>query len=203
MSSPTNVMQALKLQHRPRAVRMAASPPSSPAVDKAARDREEAAYAKGRLEGEKLLQEQLLAQRQEIRDLQQGLFENLRQAVPGVVRDTEAQVVALALEVANRLVSGMPIDAVTVEAAIREALAQLKDTSECHVYLHPEDLKLMEADTGTNASVKKGDQPFGPGLQLLADSSIERGGCVVKTRFGTVDAQRQTKFEQLKRRLLA
>ena len=39
-------------------------------------------------------------------------------------------------------------------------------------------------------------------FRFLASPEVTRGGCLVQTHFGTVDARRETKFDLLKRTLL-
>jgi flagellar biosynthesis/type III secretory pathway protein FliH len=34
-------------------------------------------------------------------------------------------------------------------------------------------------------------------LRFIASSEVSRGGCIVQTRFGIIDARREIKFEQL------
>jgi len=36
----------------------------------------------------------------------------------------------------------------------------------------------------------------------VASSEVSRGGCLIQTRFGLVDARRETKLEQLQQTLL-
>jgi len=59
-------------------------------------DREQAAYERGRLDGEKALNERLMQQRNELLELQQGVLKSLQQAVPQVMRDCEQALTALA-----------------------------------------------------------------------------------------------------------
>src|SRR5262245_22104343 len=76
---------------------------------------ERLAAERGRQEGEKALGEQLLRQQSEMLELQQGALESLRRAIPQVVRETEQALTALALEVARKLISGLPVSAEMVE----------------------------------------------------------------------------------------
>ena len=105
---------------------------------------ERAAYERGRRDAEKALHEQLLEQRAELIALQNGVLTALRDSVPQVVRDCEAALVGLALEVARRLVADLPVSAEMVEAAVREALAQAHETAELLVQLHAEDFALLQ-----------------------------------------------------------
>ena len=104
----------------------------------------QASYDRGRLEGERALGEQLVQQRAEVMELQTGVLASLRGAVPQVTRDCERALVALALEAAQKLVSGLPISAEMIEATIKEACAAVEDSAEFTVQLHAEDLALLQ-----------------------------------------------------------
>ena len=114
------------------------------------------------------------------------MLESLRQTVPQVVRESEDALIALALEAEQKLVAGMPVDAALVAATVREALGQIEDTAGVTVTLHPDDLALL----------KPGD--YGAGLEFRSSPEITRGGCLVHTRIGIVDARLETRIEKLK-----
>lgn len=156
-----------------------------------------ASYERGRIEGEQALSEQLLRQRQETQALFEGVLQSLRAAVPQVLRDTEQHVVALALEVARRIVSELPVTVEMVESAVREALAQAENTTEFTVVLHPADLELLHRLPSPLLEAS----PDGRQVRFHASNDVTRGGCRVHTRFGTIDATRETKFDLMKRSL--
>ena len=160
---------------------------------------DQSAYERGRRDGEEGLQEQLLKQRAELVELQTGVLDSLRQAVPKVVRDCENAVVTLAVEAAQRLVAGMPISPEMIEASVREALAQVQETTDISISLHPDDLALLEKMHSPLLTAKSGTEQ----AQFHGSSEVSRGGCLVQTRFGLIDARREIKVEQLKRALLS
>jgi flagellar biosynthesis/type III secretory pathway protein FliH len=167
-------------------------------ANKDAQEQWHASFERGRIEGEKALSEQLLKQRAEVHELLQGVLNSLRQAVPQVIRETESVMVSLALEVAQKLVADMPISVPMLEAAIRDALAQVEGTAQFTVRLHPSDLELLQKSGSPILTVADGASEF----RFLGSPEVGRGGCLVQTRFGTVDARRETKFDLLKRNLL-
>jgi flagellar assembly protein FliH len=182
-----------------RDARLAAAAPVMQPADRAAQDQWQASFELGRIEGEKSLGEQLLKQRAELHELMSGIFTSLRQAIPQVVRETENTVVSLALEVAQKLVSDMPISVPMIEAAVRDALLQVEGTAQLTVRLHPADLELLKsAASSVLAAAELGDE-----FRFLGSPEVSRGGCLVQTRFGTVDARRETKFDLIKRSLLS
>ena len=161
--------------------------------------REQAAFERGLAEGEKRLGEQLLRQRAELLQLQNGVLASLRGAVSQVVRQSESALIQLAIEVAQKLIGDLPVSTGMVEAAVRSALAQVEESAEFHVFLHADDLALLQ----------KCNSPVllpGPGneaVRFQASPEVTPGGCLVQTRFGIVDARRETKLELIRQSLEA
>ncbi len=159
--------------------------------------REQAAYERGRADGEKSLSDQLLRQRSELSELQNGILNSLRAAAGQVTRECEGAMIALALEIAGKLVADMPVSSEMVEAAVREALGQVEQKSTLTVLLNPMDYELLQR---ANAPILLADVG-GERLKFQTSSNVSRGGCLVQTNFGVVDARRETKLEALKQSL--
>jgi flagellar assembly protein FliH len=157
-----------------------------------------ARYQLGLADGEKALTEKLLQQRAELHELAQGLLDSLRQAVPKVVRDAENTMVSIALAVSQKLVAGLPISAGMVEASVRDALAEVEGAARFTVRLNQADLELLQKACSPLLTPATGQD-----FHFIASPDVTRGGCVVETNFGTVDGQRETKLELLRRDLLA
>ena len=160
-------------------------------------EREQAAFENGRRAGEIALNEQLLRQRNETIELQRGILSSFQTALPKVAHEAETALIDLALESARKIVAGMPIDVALVESTIREALRQAEDTAEIVIQLHPEDLALLRQH---QSEILNGSPESGP-LRFSPSSEMTRGGCVIQTRFGLIDARRETKIEQLRQSL--
>ena len=155
----------------------------------------QASYERGRLEGERALSEQLVRQRAEVMELQTGVLASLREAVPQVTRDCERALVTLALEAAQRLVCGLAISAEMIEASVKEACAEVEDTAEFTVQLHVEDLTLLQRTNSPLLLPQGGNER----IHFQTSAQVTRGGCVVQTRFGVIDARRETRFEVLQK----
>ena len=177
-----------------RGVRMTGAS-ASPAANQ--RQDEDAAYERGRRDAEKALSEQLLAQRGEMLELHQGVISSLRATFPKVSNETQKALVDLALEAAQRIVAAIPIQPEMVEAVVREALDQVEDSAEITVHLHAEDLALLQKH---ESPIFQNSPETGP-LRFTHSSDVPRGGCIVHTRFGLIDARRETKIEQLRQSL--
>jgi flagellar assembly protein FliH len=100
----------------------------------------------------------------------------------------EARLLEVTLEAASRIVRARIDDGDPVALrALREAMESLPESTRMKVRLHPEDLEGAAA-TLTH-EVENGR------LRLEADRSLSRGGCVVETPAGTVDATLETAEE--------
>ncbi|HEY0455449.1 MAG TPA: FliH/SctL family protein, partial [Verrucomicrobiae bacterium] len=159
--------------------------------------REQSAYERGLREGQQRLSAQLLQQRADLTNLERGLLESLRQAVPRVMQECEKALAELALEIARKLVGGLPVSAEMVEAVVQEALADTEDCTEYNVHLNPEDFQLLERLQSPLLTTA----PARERLHFHQTTEVSRGGCIVKTKFGTVDARRETKVEVLQKSL--
>jgi len=163
------------------------------------REELQASYERGRLEGERALGEQLIRQRAELMELQTGVLASLRAAVPQVVHECEGALVTLAFEAAQRILAGLPITPELIEAAVREACAEVEDGSEFTIQVHPEDLTLLEKINSPLLLPQGGQER----IRFQACPQLTRGGCLVQTRFGVIDARRETKTAALRQLLSA
>jgi flagellar biosynthesis/type III secretory pathway protein FliH len=92
----------------------------------------------------------------------------------------EQAMVELALGAAAKMLrakieSGDPVAA----RAVREALDALPSTGTIRARVHPEDLPLVRAALGEEARRS---------IELVADATLERGGAIVGSELGTLDA---------------
>jgi flagellar assembly protein FliH len=190
--------ETIRLTEELHDLQVSVLPPESE-LERRVRAAEQSAYERGRLDGEKNLGEQMLQQRNELLELHQGVVESLRRAVSEVIQQTENTLMQIALECARKIVAGIPISPELVEAVVREALTQTKETAEILVQLHPDDLLLLRKN---QSPILQGLPEAGP-LKFIGSSEISRGGCLVQTRFGLLDARRETKIEQLRESISA
>ena len=163
------------------------------------REREGAAYERGRRDGERALSEQLVQQRNEMSELQRGVVDSLRRALPQVIHEGQNTLIELALASAQKIIAGLPVTPEMVEAVVREALRQVEDTAEITIQLNPDDLALLRKN---HSPILNGMPEAGP-LRFVSSAEVTRGGCLVQTRFGLIDARRETKLDQLRQTISA
>ncbi len=174
---------------------------SSPAQDWKVflQESEQKAYERGRREGESALNGKLISQRNETLELQRGIFQSLQRALAQVTHAAETAVIEIALESAKKVVAGMTVDPALIEATVREALRQAEDTAEISIQMNADDLALLRQH---QSPLLEGLPETGP-LKFSSSPEVTRGGCLIQTRFGMVDARRETKFEQLRQSMIS
>jgi flagellar assembly protein FliH len=131
-------------------------------------------------------------------------MEQLAQATLAKVSGVEALLLAqlrdalpaLALDIARRLLADFEPPPEVIERFWREALEQLyPERDGLELALCPRDTELLEK----LAPEWRHDYPD---LRLRADPSLERGDCLVRSRFGLIDARQRTKLQTLEHALV-
>lgn len=173
------------------------------AAEDALRAREEAGYERGKREAHEECSRKLdearreweASHRNETVRLLEELNTNIQSQVSDTFKALEKHLIMLAAEAAIKLTSGIPIGADMVEAYVREAINMVEQDTEITVLLHPMDLALLEQHQSSLLN-RAGTSPV---LRFRSDEKIGRGGCVLESRFGELDARRETKIELLKK----
>jgi len=108
----------------------------------------------------------------------------------------EREVVKLALEVAKKIVHReIQADREIIQTLVRVALGHVAEKSAVTVHLHPTDYNYILEH---RAELSK-DGDGGQEVVLLSDKSIQRGGCLVETECGTIDARIEEEFREVER----
>jgi flagellar assembly protein FliH len=107
-----------------------------------------------------------------------------------MIRQTEQQMVQLALAIAHRiLLRESSIDRDLLVALARVALERLGDAGSATIRLNPEDY--------AQTVQRHGDHWAGARVRVVADPGVSRGGCLVESDFGVVDASLDAQFAQV------
>jgi flagellar biosynthesis/type III secretory pathway protein FliH len=122
--------------------------------------------------------------------LEQALAGSRDEAVANSGR-LEAQAVDLALFIAEKVVGGaLAVEPARVLEAVRGALRSLVERERVTVLVHPEDLELVSEAIGEiRASLGGIDH-----CDVQAERRVGRGGAVVRTPDGDIDARVETKL---------
>jgi flagellar assembly protein FliH len=112
-----------------------------------------------------------------------------------IVRETEGQMVQLAVTLARRVVlRELTLDPDLVGAMAHVALERLGHDAPATIRLNPEDYAIVMA--------QRGEQWAGTQVTVTPDPAVARGGCLVESDFGLIDAGIEAQLQELSRALL-
>jgi flagellar assembly protein FliH len=111
-----------------------------------------------------------------------------------LMQQSERQMVQLALTLARRVVQReISLDPELIAAMAHVAIKKLGVSNPSTIRLHPDDYTVVARD---------GDRWSGSNVTVVPDPSIARGGCMVESDFGTIDASLDRQFDEMARALL-
>jgi len=175
------------------------SPPIRPEAEpdpKAVRD---SAYKEGFTEGEKAGFEAGRRDADEIAKGVQSLLQKMEGLWEELVSTYEEKILELIFRVSERVVCGnAAVDPETAKRVVLDAFRRIPEAVEVTIEIHPEDAERIER-------VKEGFFEENKGLKtisVLPDSSVGRGGCRLKTRFGEVDATLETRLDAVRQTVM-
>ncbi len=116
-----------------------------------------------------------------------------------VLRDVEKDVLKLAVRLAEKII-GKELDEndKTVNDIVSTALQNARQKERVTIRVNPADLTAVQSN---GEKFKASAQA--KFIDFAADPRVERGGCLIESEVGTVDARLETQFRVLKRALLA
>ena len=177
-----------------------AAAPAVPEVDVAAIQAqlgqvERDAFARGFAQGEASATATSSERGEEMLQRLTQTLQDLQRLRAEMIRQTERQMVQLALAVARRIAHReISLDQDLLIAMARVALERLGENARATVRLHPED---FQATGGARVG-----QALGTNVTVLADPHVERGGCRVESDLGTIDAGIDAQIQEIARALL-
>lgn len=115
-----------------------------------------------------------------------------------LIEAVEPELVNLVIAITRRIVQAeLTTDPTLVRRCVQAALRTVGDSPTAVLHLNPEDVEILQ-EVWEELRQRFGDG----GLQLVSDARIQRGGCIVDTEIRTVDAQIESRLEEIQRQFL-
>ena len=116
-----------------------------------------------------------------------------------ILAETETQVVELVLLVAKKVVKVISENQKSVVVQnIQQALRKLKTKSDVIVRVNLADLQLSTEHVKDFVQMTENAKR----IQIVEDSTVDRGGCVIETDFGEIDARIASQLSELEEKIL-
>ena len=154
-------------------------------------DLREQARREGAEDARRFADAQMVEMRTEVQQLNESLFEALRQTEARLSDQVRAALPGLAVEIGRRLLAGWEPPAEVVERICHEALDELfPETTGLELVVSARDAELLERlNPGWLAEFSN--------LKVTTDTNLNSGDCLVRSRFGVVDARGATRLRSL------
>ena len=150
------------------------------------------AYEKGMTTAQAKVAEEINAAVADLREKLAHTVSELEPLYAMIAARAERDLVKLALEIARKVVQReVTTDPDIVLTLVRVALERLHPRAVAKVLLHPEDFEYVNA--------RRPELSHGSTLELIADVSIGRGGCLVQSEHGDMDARLEQQFASIER----
>ena len=163
--------------------------------DRLRKDAETKGYEEGHEEG----YQKGVAEVERLIDRMHRITESVMQRREEILADTESQIVQLVILMARKVIKVISENQKNVVMAnTLAALKKVKTRGEVTLRVNLEDVKL----TSEHAQEFIDHVENIKGITVLEDSSVERGGCIVETDFGAIDARISSQLQELENKIL-
>jgi len=116
-----------------------------------------------------------------------------------ILRETETQIVELVILMTRKVVKIISDNQKSVIMSnVLAALKKMKGRGDVTLRVNLEDVKLTTEHI--DDFIKRVENI--KGITVLEDSSVEKGGCIVETDFGAIDARISSQLNELEQRIL-
>ncbi len=157
---------------------------------------EKEAYERGFGEGEKAGRETGEKMAEAILKQYSGRLEELAQLRKSILSGSEHEVVRLALEIGKKVVKReITIDDELILAMVKVALNRLSEQTAVTIRLNPKDYRVVMERQSSNPVLGSGNEA----IKLIEDPVISRGGALIETESGIIDARIEEQFREIER----
>jgi flagellar assembly protein FliH len=116
-----------------------------------------------------------------------------------ILDEAEAQVVELVLLVSKKIVKVISENQKSVVVQnIAQAMRKLKTKSDVIIRVNLADLELASEHIKDFISLSENAKQ----LSIIEDSTVDKGGCIIETDFGEIDARISSQFHELEEKIL-
>ncbi len=137
----------------------------------------------------------ILRLEEQIHQLSSVIKELLHQKTE-IIKQTELELVELAFKIAQKIIEiNLERDKELVLQILKKAISEVKDKSQITVYISPEDEPIILENKNKILESIEGQVKF------ISDPNIPKGGCIIQTSSGRIDALITTQLDEIKRRI--
>lgn len=115
-----------------------------------------------------------------------------------VIEEAEAQIIDIIVAVARKVVKTITeTHKNIVVEQIKQALSKLKGRAEITIRINVEDLMMTTKHKKDFIQMVEGIE----NVKILEDNSVDKGGCIINTDFGSIDARISSQLSELEQKI--
>lgn len=155
---------------------------------------EQEAYEKGFAQGQKDGEELGRRQYETLANRLKEILKSLDEAVSEHVLTLEPQLFSLLKVMVEKLVlKEVSTSPEVIKTCLREALGHVVEQTQVKIHLHPDDVEFLEEVLGELREEFARIRDF----EILSDPNLSRGGCLLETEFGLIDATLDRRWREI------
>jgi len=157
------------------------------AQDKGKEEGKEAGFAEGKAEVERLISRT------------QVMLERAQNKRGEILAETEKEIIDLVLLISRKVIKVISENQEGVIISnIIQALRKVKSKGTCLIRVNMEDLQLATEHKQEFIKLVEGVKD----IQILEDTTVDKGGCIIQTEFGEIDARISSQLAELENKIL-
>jgi len=161
----------------------------------------EKAHTQGYADGLKKAQQDIEADRQMAIDQSKQILEEARCTKIEILNSMETEMVRLVLAIAKKVITAdLMIQPEAIVEIIRQAIANLDDPENLRVYVNPADISFITDAIDWGGLTEIGSRDIA--VEAKGDLRISRGGSIIESAGGSVDARLETRMETVEKAFL-
>lgn len=113
-----------------------------------------------------------------------------------MLKNASKEMLDLSFKIAEKIIGKqLEMDKSTLLDIVGQALQTVRQSRQITIRINPEDAKILKANKDTLA------EAMGTGriIDVMEDKKVEKGGCIIESEVGVVDAQLHKQMERLKK----
>jgi flagellar assembly protein FliH len=148
-------------------------------------------YSQGYNEAKNKLEQEY---QQKINELQEQI-KNILNLKESLVKEMEKDIVELAIKVAEKVINKkIEEEPELVSNYLIELLPKIEQAKNITIWINPNEIEYVRLSKEKFKNLVEDVE----NINIAPDSRIEKGGCIIETNFGKIDARISTKLEVLK-----
>lgn len=112
------------------------------------------------------------------------------------ILDAEQQILEIAVAIAQRILNyELDTNSEAVVSVVKAAMAKVYNQEQVTIRVNPHDFDTVMLSKPELEAILQREQS----ISLVADQTVSRGGCLIDSQFGTVDARLENQLESLRK----